>query len=572
MERPNLRIPFEVAIADPQLLKPRFDQLSVPQRTILKAIYGCQLDDQLKDPLGWTELDYYWASQGYATFDDLGFITKVTPPSNDIYVPHEYGEAWAVAGVRAGKSEIAAFIVVYEAICGGHEAYIHPGKKAVCFLIAQDLQFAQYALHGVNANLEAIPILARRTDKWKQVTARRIDLFNNMIIMTVPPTVKSVRGYDAPIAVMDEVGVWYQDADSANPDAAVYNQVRSRQAQFVAPKVVGISSPWNKGGLMWARYQAGTDGKKVLCDKCRVRPAATLCYTCEKVRRPHKNRIVLHATTASLGNPLIQRKWLQETRDQDPLAFERECLARFLDSLSGFLDSKLLGKSVEVGVVERAPSPGYAYVAAMDPAFRRDAFAFAIGHVDEGGVFVLDLLRRWIKPPDGTIAWSPSVILREIAALAQPYRVFQVATDQYHFDSLNQIALDLGLSIKQVTFSAGSKAEIFGNLRTLLNTNRLRLLDEPETLSELASLERKLNQGGTVSISAPQDRHDDMATVVALSAHEASWMIPKGIATPPPDLTDEQRRAYREQSLHAECFKSVMAKREEARRYIAEVD
>ncbi len=572
ISRADLRIPFEVAINDPLLLKPRFDQLSFAQRTFLKVIYGCELDTRTQDHLGWTELDYYWASQGFADYDELGFIVKVTPPKYDLYVPHDYGEAWGIAGIRGGKSEIAAFIVVYEAICGGHEAFIHPGKKAVCFQIAQDLQFAQYALHGINANLDAIPILARRTDKWKQVTARRVDLFNNMVIMTVPPTVKSVRGYDAPVAVMDEVGVWYQDADSANPDAAVYTQVKSRQAQFEHPKIVGITSPWNKGGLAWARYQAGTDGRKIVCDQCRVTPKESLCHACERVRRPHKNRVVLHATTASLGNPLIQRKFLQETQAQDSLAFERECLARFLDSLSGFLDSKQLSKSVAPGVIERPPNSAFTYVAAMDPAFRRDAFAFCIGHVDNQGVFVVDLLRRWIKPPDGISGWSPTTILQEIATLTKPYRVFQVATDQYHFDSLQQLALDMGLSIKQVTFSAGSKAEIFGNLRTLLNTNRLSLLDEPETLGELASLERKLNQGGTVSISAPPDRHDDMATVVALSAHEAAWMIPKGLKLPEKDLSDTERRDIREKTLHTDCFNQVMARRDEVRRQTLEVD
>ena len=44
--------------------------------------------------------------------------------------------------------------------------------------------------------------------------------------------------------VLDEVGVWYQDADSANPDFEIYDQVNSRQAQFAHPKIIGISSPW----------------------------------------------------------------------------------------------------------------------------------------------------------------------------------------------------------------------------------------------------------------------------------------------------------------------------------------
>lgn len=568
----DLRIPFEIAINEPRLLKPRFSQLSVPQQTFLKVIYGLDLNSSLPDKMGWTELDYYWASQGFCEYDDLGYITKVTPPTGSSYTPHEYGEAWGIDGIRAGKSEIAAFIVTYEAVCGGHEAHIRDGKKAVCFQIAQDLQFAQYALHGINANLDSIPMLTMRTDKWKHVTARRIDLWNNMVIMTTPPTVKSVRGYDAPVAVMDEVGVWYQEADSANPDAAVYTQVKSRQAQFSHPKIVGISSPWNKAGLLYARYQAGTDGNKLVCDSCREKPREG-CKVCDEIRTPHRNRVVLHATTASLGNPLIQPKWLRETRNQDAKAFERECLARFLDSLSGFLDSALLEKAVERGTIERPPQPRFLYVAAMDPAFRRDAFAFSIGHVDDKGKFVVDLVRRWVKPQDIGIAWSPETILKEIAALCKTYNIFQIATDQYHFESLSQIALGLNLSIKEVNFNSGSKAEIYGNLRNLLNTGRLVLLDDPETLAELAALERKLNQGGTVSIAAPPNMHDDMATVVALSAFEAAWMLPQNAPVKTPtEVDDEKARATHESELHAKCFARVMEKRQENVRLVHDVD
>lgn len=563
----DLRVPFGEAISEPLLFKTRFDELSSPQQVFLKVIYGLDLDAVKRDRVGWTELEYYWASQGFADYDELGYITRVTPPAGETYTPFEYGEAWGIDGIRAGKSEIAAFIVAYEAVCGGHEAYVRDGKKAVCFQIAQDLQFAQYALHGINANLEAIPILARRTDKWKHVTARRIDLFNNMVVMTTPPTIKSVRGYDAPVTVMDEVGVWYQEADSANPDSAVYSQVKSRQAQFAHPKIVGISSPWNKAGLLWARSQAGTDGRNLQCDSCRELGSTKLnCRACASIRRPHRNRVVLHATTASLGNPLITRKWLQSTRDQDVKAFERECLARFLDSLSGFLDSTLLQKAVEHGTIERSPQPRFLYVAAMDPAFRRDAFAFSVGHVDDTGVFHIDLSRRWIKPQETMIGWNPTEILREIAALCAKYRVSQVVTDQYHFESLEQLALQMGLTIKKLTFTAGSKAEIYGNLRNLLNTGKLRLLDDPETYSELASLERRLSQAGGVQISAPPNMHDDMATVVALCAHEASWMIPVGLpSVQPTEIDDKKVRETYEKELHAGCFDRVMAKRRESR-------
>ncbi len=522
----DLRIPFDVAVSEPRLLQPFFDTLSFPQRTQLKIAYGCELDDRERDEHGFTELDYYWISQGYADYDELGYPARVTARPW-VYQPREYREAWGIWGVRAGKSDrFACPALVYEAVCGGHEAALRAGKRAICFQIAQDLRLAKYAMHGLLATLESIPFLkaGTATSKIQGVTADRIDLWNGITIACVPPTVKSVRGFDSPAAVLDEVGVWYQMSDSANPDFAVYNQVTSRQAQFDFPKVFGISSPWNKGGILHQRFEAGTDGRKIRCEFCRTTERnGEGCPTCEALRRPHQNRLILHGTTAGLGNPLIKPSFLQEEYNKDPKAFEREYLARFLDSLSGFLSPTLLEEAVERGVLERPPKDGNFYVAALDPAFRRDAFGFCVGHADERGI-VVDVLRKWDADPRQP--HNPQEILRWLAPIIHQYHITVVYTDQHHFDSLNQLALEHGFALEAVPFTATRKNNIWGNFQQLLNQRRLLLLDEPDTLAELKSIERKLAPGGTVQIAAPDGMHDDMATVVALMAFKAVWLLP----------------------------------------------
>jgi hypothetical protein len=520
----DIRIGFEEAVGEKRLLKPWFVQLSKFQQTWLKVMYGCNLDGREQDDRGFTELDYWAASQDSGEWDEYGYLRSVTPVP---YTPKQYKEAWGVCGIRAGKTDrFGSTITAYEAICGGHEAFVREGRPIICFQIAQDIRMAKYSLTSIHQTLKSMAFLKYgTTQSWiKNITADRIDLKNGVTITVTPPTVKSIRGYDSPIAVLDEVGVWYQDADSANPDFEIYDQVDSRQAQFENPKIVGISSPWNKAGLLFKRFEAGTEGSKIYCIECRTHGRRPDCEACAKERLPHHNRLVLYSSTAA-SNPIIPRAWLVQKYNKDPRAFARECLARFQDSLSGFLNAALIEKARTVGVMHRPPDKKFFYVAAIDPAFRQDAFGFTIVHCDPTEGVVQDLVRRW-HDPTGT-PLNPAEIFPQIASILAEYNVRSVFSDQHSFEALHYIAQQHGFGIQECTFSAQSKADIYGNLQQLLNQGKLRLLDDADTINELKALEKEVLQAGNVRIGAPQGQYDDMATVIAIAAHEAVWMLPR---------------------------------------------
>lgn len=504
------RIPFEVAINDPRLLKTRFDELSLGQRAVLKTLYACPLDPKTQDRFGWTEVDYWDAGQGRAEYDEFGYLQSV---GHETYVPKKYSEAWVIAGRRGGKSDsIAATIVVYEAALGGHEDYVRKGQSPICFQIAQDLRMARYALSFIVATLESSPILS------KQMTARtadRVDLRNGLTIAVVPPTVKSVRGYASPVSIFDEVGVWYQDAEAANPDYEIRRAVTPAQLQFPNRLTVGISSPWNKAGLLYQYFEAGTDGKNAP----------------EAERDLYKDTLVWHSPSACLrsdthpnGTPRIPSTWFITEQAKDPRAFERECMAIFQDSVTGFLSSDLLRAAVEKGIAERAPEASNVYMAAIDPAFRRDAFALVIAHATSNGHVVIDCIRRWL--PEKGVPLNPTHIFQEMVPILRAYRVMTITSDQYHLDTLQQLALSHNFAIDGVPFTAINKASIYGNLQQLLNQRRLHLLDNAEALRELRSLERRLTKMGLVQISGAPGMHDDVASAIALAVHKTSWMLP----------------------------------------------
>jgi len=496
---------FDAATTEKRLLKNRFDQLSFPQQVALKMMYGVPLSrHRVSEETGFSEEDYWAIFHGFVELDELGFPVKVlegAPP----YAPLEYREAWMIFGRRTGKTDrFAATIVAYEATLGGHERFLQPRQQGICFQIAQDLRMARNSLHFVRAVLETSPMLEQEI---VQITADRIDLKNRFTIACVPATLKSVRGFASPMGVLDEVGVWYQEAESANPDYEIYSALSPGQMQFPDRKIVGISSPWNKAGLLYQYYEAGTGGHK------HIAPAMANRY---------RDVMVISGPTAVMANPLVTREYLQRERDRDSRAFEREVLAQFQDSISGFLPTGLVEMAVDRGVFERPPQPArWNYQAAIDPAFRRDAFGFTIVHKEDGKI-VQDVVRRWVAPAGHTL--TPDVVLATLIPLLKNYGLTMVYSDQYHLESLGQLLRDRAqIEIIGITFTAKSKAQMYGNLQQLFMQQKIRLLDDYETGRELKSLERTISPGGSVQIGAPPGLHDDLATVVCLAAAQSMW-------------------------------------------------
>ena len=431
------RISFEEAIGERLLLKRRFDDLSFPQQVALKMLYGVELSAKRVNPVnGFSEMDYWYIFHKACARDELGYPLRVLPDEGPDYVAKEFREAWLIIGRRGGKTDaFASTIVAYEATLGGHETALRPRQQGVCFQIAQDLRMARNSLHFIRAVLESSPLLQQEV---VQITADRIDLKNNLTIACIPATLKSVRGFASPVSVLDEVGVWYQEAESANPDYEIYRALSPGQIQFPNRKIVGISTPWNKAGMLFQYYEAGTMGWK-----CQV-PA---------LKTQFAESLVLSGPTAVMGNPQVKREYLYGEWNRDENAFEREMLAEFQDSISGFIPTALVNQAVETGVVERPPKPGIAYYAAMDPAFKRDAFGFTIVH-NEGGVIVQDCVRR-ILPRTGEVL-NPEAVLGMLAPLAKAYGCSVIYSDQYQLESLGQLVRRFGLEVFPVTFTAKS--------------------------------------------------------------------------------------------------------------------
>lgn len=500
------RIPFEEAISEPLLLQKAWTKLSHPQQSALRIFYGLPLDQE-----GLKDLSMF---RGLATFDNLGYVTHVDPATD--YKLLEHDEAWMVAGRRSAKtSGFLAFIVAYEALLGGHTQFASEKQEIASFVVAQSLGVAQAIIRDfVDPIVSSSPLLER------EIVTNNINgiaLKNKNRIAPAPPVIKNFRYYAIPVAVMDECAFWYKDAESANPDYEVVRAVTPAQAQFPYRKLVGASSMWTKEGIIFEAREAGSYGQNLDEDDER--------------RAKWSSAIVLVAPTPAMQNPLLTRKWFEKEFKKDPEAYKREILNIAVDAVSGMFPETLLRKALEQAPAHRDYEDKWWYIATLDPAFRGDDFAFAIGHYDPDKGFVQDQLKKWT--PTGGAKLNPALILDEVKADLTKFNIETVYSDQYQLESLQQLALDRGFSIIGMDFTPTSKSKMFGSFLQLLRNDRIHLLRDYEQLQQFLWTQRIVGHGGYVRISAPVGKHDDLVMVTVLCAAMAIRFEPERMSAKP---------------------------------------
>lgn len=539
------RIPFAEAITARELFAKAWSTFSPAQQAALKMFYGLPLSDD--------ELGIWHALHGGGTFDPLGYLLSVED-SGVPYVPgREFQDITLIIGRRAAKTYLSGFCHTYEALLGGHKQYlINPRQDPYFLWVAQDLATAKANLRQVSLYYLESSVVGREQlgDPKQTVTADTIRLEGCGIITVGPPNIK-LRSQSIPVCAMDEVGFWAKEKESAAPDYEVEAAVRPAMIQFPNRKLIKTSTPWTKQGLLWTAHTTGTYGR-LLADEAK--------------REASRSVLVCKGPSAVLNNPTLSREYLAQERAKDGDAFRREYLAEFADAVSGFLPVPLLHRAVSSGIRQRPPRAGVHYVATIDPAFRRDAFALCIGHMEADGAFVQDYVSEWQGTSEAPI--SPAVALGAMGPILKAYRVTSATTDQYHVDSLQDLALQHGFVLEFQQINQQVKKQIWGEVIALLSQEDaqqqplLRLLDYAPQFQQLCSMERILTAGGGVRFSGKRSGRDDVAQALALCVQRARMY---GIPAPPADrdtieeTTAEGCAAVRRQ-MAAEIFAPRVAR------------
>ncbi len=444
-------------VTDPQLLGL---SLSPAQETLLRAIYGLPMTEE--------QVDIHHACTG-----------RTALPAGP------FPEVTCIAGARSGKdSRIAAPVVLYEALFGGHEAHLHKGERGVIPLVAQDQRGTRVAFGYVRDYLLGSPLLAGQV---AELLASEIILVNGLAVYCFPCTQRSLRGWSIPAGAMDELA-FYALEGQADSDVEVQTSIRRGMVGFPAPRLVKVSTPYMRSGVLFEDFRAAWG-------------------------QANPDLLVWRASTA-LMNPAIPEARLERERRRDPLRYAREYEAEFVEDLDQHLPAAWVEDATIAGRHELSPEEGVRHVAAVDPSGGgRDAFTLAVVHAEGQGSdrrIVQDLMRGW-----GRVGANLAAVVEEIASTVKRYGLREVVGDRYAAGWVRGAFQERGIRYVEAPMD---KSTAYLEVEPLFAEGRIVLLDHPQLARELTLLERRPRPGGRTVVDHPRGGRDDHANSLALAA------------------------------------------------------
>lgn len=459
--------------------------------TILRALDDPNLfGGALRDPATWRPWRAFLAALFGLLMTDAEARIFNECTGRTVVPTAAFVEAWLICGRRAGKSFILAIVAVFLACFKDWRPFLGRGERATIMVIAVDRKQARVIFRYVRALL-SIPLLAKMIERE---TRDGIDLLNSISIEIAVASYRTTRGYALAAVLCDEIAFWPSD-DSAEPDYAILDALRPGLGTLPGAMLLCASSPYAQSGALFDAYRRyfGRDDAPVL---------------------------IWRAPTRRMNETFPQRT-IDAAMERDHASASAEYLAEFRTDVQAFVTRAAVEACVSRGVHERAPVPGVAYSAFVDPSGgSRDSMTLAIAHI-EGEVIVLDAVRR-VQPP-----FSPEATVESFAALLKGYGVSRVTGDRYAGIWPVEAFRRHGTIYESAT---KPKSDIYVAALPQLNSRRFDLLDDARLINEICSLERRTARGGRDTIDHRPAAFDDLANaalgvLVGLAIEPSGWVF-----------------------------------------------
>lgn len=437
---------------DPRFLGLSFETRPA-QEVLLRVLYGLPLDRK-----------------------QIKIYRKLTGNRKEFEAGQDKTEAVWVLGARSGKSLLASIIALYEATRNKWQQYLSKGESGYIVVIATRQKQAEQIIQANCSRLiEDSPALRGLV---KELYQTELTLNNGVKIISLPCNSTAGRGLPICAFVLDEVGHFYTEGIKA--DQTIYDSLRPRMAQFPGAKVVLISTPAAKQGLLWNFFEEGF---------------------------AVPSRFTAQADTRTV-NPEIPKKFIKGEYKRDVDYARREFGAEFAEKIESFFPYEVLQSSFTlVGTLPYKNEFGYSAGIDQSGLSGRDRFALAISHKDGDRVLV-DHVQAWeTKDSDK--------ILVDVGKLTEAYKLRKVSIDRYAKGWVAQALNKLGLEVE----IRPSLAEIYTNLKSLMIAGRLRLPDNLDLKKALQNTQAFYGRNNALSIAHQRSAagHADLADAVATS-------------------------------------------------------
>jgi hypothetical protein len=249
-------------------------------------------------------------------------------------------------------------------------------------------------------------------------------------------------------------------------------------------RIIIISSPYRRAGLLWERYQ-------------------------KYFGKDDDNTLVIQASVRKL-NPTVSQETVDAAFEEDPASAAAEWGGQFRSDIEAFLGREAVEAITSPGVIERGHISGQRYFAYTDPSGgSADSMTLAIAHMEHRNsekVVIVDAIRER-RPP-----FSPEGVVDEFCQLLKTYGITTVRGDRYAGEWPRERFRVHGI---QYELSDKTTSDIYRDFLPIVNSKQCDLLDHKRLFTQLVNLERRTSRGGRDLIGHPPGAHDDIANSVA---------------------------------------------------------
>lgn len=488
------------------------------QEVILKIVFGKELDPLTRKKVRFEERN--GASIKFKTvlmteYEIYEFLTesKYNPKKlKDVKI----NKINLICGRRSGKTLLSAIISIYCAISNNWKPFLKKTPFATVLIMSHSREFSDEVLEIIRTLIEASPVLSALINKDKKNSSSTMNLkvpwlvngnqiqYSRVQIKVAAASSKTTRGVAACAILCDEIAFWNLDENMKETDAKIMKAVRPAMKQFREfGMLIKLSSPGIKQGVLYGEYKKDRAGE--------LPPTYAVFKAPSWVMTP---------------DDVVHSDEFTEEFDLDSDSFDQEYRANFADSLSFFITPEYIDMAVLKKVTFMAPEGDQTkYTAAIDAAYKGDRFTFSVS------AYVNGRLKQYMsKSWEGTKQKPVSSyeVAEFIRNVCKQFNIDEVAADQYSFQPLKEIFGTYGVNLKEYVFTPAFKKKIYWNLKKLVHSQQIDLLDNEIQTRELKELIVEQGQSGNIKIGHPAGGTDDFADSLAVSAYLATQEIGQG--------------------------------------------
>jgi phage terminase large subunit-like protein len=458
------------------------------------------------------------------------------------------GELVLIIGRRGTKSTISSWVAAYETY-KLLKTY-HPQKfygllpdteiHLTCLATSEDqanLLFRQVLGHFANSTYFHRYMNKPTTDKVYIRSRRDLEKYgdegkSSLIVRSAPCSARGIRGTGNVLVIMDEQAHFVDEkAQSNKSDKAVYDAVTPSVAQFGTDgKIINISSPLNKSGVLWDLYNSALDGSD--------------------------NILMIQAPSWEINNTLSS-DFLKGRYHQDPITYECEFGGQFSDRVKAWIPEEYIRKIIDPSLKPKTNGiPRLPYFMGVDVGFKEDGTAIAVSHVekhqDDNGNLVdkieIDYVGRrsaGVYPYEDRDVLDFEEIAEWIKEICDRFFVVKGLLDQHNGYVVAQNLAKKGMNQFDLIFHTRNfNSKLYQNFMMLAIDNKIRLFNDKDEnsggivkdgplIEELLKLQVTQHSKNIISVQAPRlkGHHDDMSDALMRSVWMAAEAIKAGLVS-----------------------------------------